>query len=348
VAIPRSVADQQDDAAGHEGWTSTAPGSSAWSYNGGGAAFGRAGQVAVSTAPYRRVGVATDQRPDLASQAVDQLQMLKFYAMMNQDERSMPNIRGLEETLSQLMQQFEYNKEPRLNAIQIFRSADEAIAAQRYLQAIDSLDQVVRMAPGSSLAFLAQFQIGRIAYEKLDDYDMAMNAFASCLKDYGTVSISADASRYIKNRLDLLTGTKADNWESLGAWKTALRATTAKDAVDALLKVVEKTAFQELAGDAAIRLRDYAIADDTQLDVDYETIRRVLQSRLASSTANRHSARIQFALAEITLYRGRDYDRAVQELRTAAAMNPDQDILRSIQLRLNQIGRRDSRVPEKQ
>lgn len=333
-SVPRGVMSE-------EGWTDTAPTSKQWYYQAGGA------QTAGDFGGMQRtVGTYIDNRPDFASQAVEQIQILKINALSSQDERTLSSIRGLEETLAQLMQELEWNRNDKTVALNRFRLAEQVLSAQRYREAIELYGQTRRLLPGSALAMLADFRIGTTAYERLQDYPLATEAFRSCIENYPGLSVSADAKRYITARYDLLNGTRDENWESVYEWQAASRSKSPADAAEHLLKVLQKTSFDELAGDAAIRLRDLSVSPASRDNVDAPRIFRALTDKLAAMPPSPHAAEIQFAIAEINLYQNRDRDAAASQYEAALRMNPDELLRKTLLTRLEMLSRQDSLPPD--
>ncbi|MCC6547162.1 hypothetical protein IT570_08340 [Candidatus Sumerlaeota bacterium] len=318
VPISRSAVTDMENG----GWMSTAPSSPRWGMSQG------AGPIAVSNESY----------PPSVARSIDEVQYLKMNALANGDDASMSNLRNLDQTLSQLMMQYEVNKQqPKLTALQRLQQADAMSDAHRYRDAISEFERVQQLAPGTPLALISEIRIGQIAYEKLGDFELAKDSFQNCIDKYPGVSVTPEAQSYVASRLDVLKGTAADNWASLSAWRDAEHASTAAQAVPMLLKIVTDCEYPELVARASMRLRDYALGRGTALDVDAQQVSGALDARIAKSRANQHTARMQFALAEITMYRLRNFNLALEQYQAALGMNPDAETQRQIQTRIAQL-----------
>ncbi|MEO8377144.1 MAG: hypothetical protein ABI579_05675 [Candidatus Sumerlaeota bacterium] len=309
------------------GWKSTAPTSRGWMSQGG---------VAVSDESYP---------PTSMELGVDELQMLKMNALANGDASGMSKLRSLEQTLTQVMVQYDENKEqPKVTALQRMQKADALCDAHRYRDAIEEFERVQQLAPGAPMALISEFAIGQIAFEKLDDFELAQEAFQNCKDKYQGINITPEAQNYVNSRLEILKGTAGNNWANLAAWRSAERATTAKEASANLLRIVADCEYLELASRAAVRLRDYALGPNTALDVDPEQISQALAARVKASSPGHYTAKTQCALADITLYSAGNFELAAEQYRAAQTMSPDAETVRLIQSRLAQIAPLTGRV----
>ena len=325
VSISRSTATDMEN-----GWTSTASPSQRW--------------VMLQGDP-SSVAVSGRSLPQSVARGVDEVQLLKVNALATGDDASLSNLRNLDKTLSQLMSEYEENKQQsQLTALERVQQADKMYDAHRYRDAINEFERAQQLAPGTPLALISEIRIGQIAYEKLNDFELAQSSFQNAKEKYQGISITPEAQNYVNSRLDVLKGTAENNWAMLAAWRDSERAGTAREAVPSLLKIVDQCGYPELVSRAAMRLRDYALNPNTAMDVDYNQVEATLTARLKDGTPNQFTARTQFALADMTLGLAGDYQLAAERFQTAQRMSPDAETLRMIQARLMQIEARTGRV----
>lgn len=322
IAIDKSILDE--DAAAS--WKTTAPAGAAWEF-----ANAPVNTVAVGTAP-------AGSQEQLLEQALENLQVLKFSSLVEQDEGNLAHIRRVEQALSQMIAPDEASgRAPRADALERYRRAEQALAAQRYHMAMQTFEEAALAAPGSSLAFLAQFQIGRIAYEKTQDYDLALESFQRCLGQNYAEDMPAEYRRYIEERVEILRAGEADDWRSLSHWHAAQSAMTPVQATKNLVDVVMHGPSNRLAADAAERLKDIVIADSTQRTIDHRKVAEALRKRVNAERSSPYAARIQLALAEIEARRSQNLGQALLDYRKALELNPDEQTKRNIRSRMTVI-----------
>lgn len=274
-------------------------------------------------------------RSVLAEEALEQLQALKFDSLVAGDDARLAKVRGVEQTLSRLLQESSWEPSPRANALEHYRRGEQSMAAKRWVEAQQAFEEVIRTAPGSSQAFLAEFQIGRIAYEYTQDYDLALESFRHCLEQYPADFASEDHRDFLLDRVEILSQATADAHQSLKDWHAAQLARTNPQAVKLLLKVIERTPSPKLAAQAAGRLKDIMISDATYREVDHLPTLEALRARLGRGMSGAEGAELQFALAEITARRAQNLGQAMIEYRAALDMNPPEDLRRILRARIN-------------
>lgn len=283
------------------------------------------------------LAVSSQAVPDraLASQAIDQLQVLKVDPLIAQDDRKMSDVRKLERTLTQLMQGMEPGEVPEIQAVNLYRRAEQYLSAGRYHEAQDTLQHVAAMDPGSSLAYLAQFQTGWIAFEKTHDYRLAQETFRRCLENYPEQSDRHRA--YLEDRTQLIAEGEAEQWKSLTAWQKAEESATNEEAAKQLMQVMSDTTSPLLAAKSALGLSKLLVADGMRRDLDHEPIMAAMRTRLQAMTPSPEAAAMQFALADIVARRLQNPTEAIREYEHAAALQPDAQTARAIESRLSSL-----------
>ncbi|CAN5414244.1 hypothetical protein BH09SUM1_BH09SUM1_28480 [soil metagenome] len=334
-----SYLDSTEQSAASSDWRSTASNRNAWVYENP----SMARTVSLAGAP---VGTYGEARPDLASQALDQLQVLKFYSLVDRDDRSLAEIRRVEQTLSQLRSEVNWDDSAQSVALESYRRGEQALAAKRYHDAQTAFEGVIDRAPGSSLAFLAHFQIGRLAYENTQDYALALEAFRKCLANYPAPFLTDQHKSYLQERIQILSESVADNWKSVGYWQAAERATGGDGAVAPLLKVIESGASPRLVANSAMRLRDILAADSGRQEIDPVPVVNALRDRVERSNAGADAARVEFALGEILARRLMDRPGAQDAYARALTLSPDEATRLLIVSRLSARGETPITGPE--
>lgn len=312
-------------------WTSTAPS------DGPTVGYGAAGAVPVSTAAVQPSS-SVDGR-NLAAEAFDQLQVVKFYSIVQQDERQLAEIRRVEQLLSQMVGSDGGGAtSPEAQGQEYYRAADQLLAAGRYGEAISVYERAAAATPDSPVGFLARFQIGRIAFEYTRDYTLAQESFKACRDNYPSYFANSRYQAFLDEHLKVLEQTAGDNWESLRTWQNAKVSATPEEALDLLVKVVAKSESPVLAVDAADRIREILLTD---LAFPPETIEQALETldnRVRTGSADASTARIQFNRAEITSRRRPgDLSSVAAEYSRVLQLAPDENVERAARIRLNLI-----------
>jgi tetratricopeptide (TPR) repeat protein len=281
------------------GWNSTASPDQEWVFNNSSTR-----QLTVSNRP---AGSSTTSETALVSQALDQLQYLKFYSAINQEDQYLTQLRQLEHLLTAMAQ--ESGPAPlgvQTTAMEQYQLAEHAQRAQRYHDAEKMYLEVVRRVPGSPLAFLAEFQAGRIAYQEIGDYDLARRSFTSCLEDYPSVAIPADHQRYLKGWVGILNEGIDDQWMSLEQWQKAEGASSSQQAVVFLLAVVRDSPSEHLVAMASEKLKSLMISDAFDRRLNHKAVCDVLKTRIEMMRDEEQKAPSQFNLAEILAKRSQN------------------------------------------
>lgn len=339
-AVPRTVSTTINKSAVEDqnGWTSTAPSTQVWEFDRGGGAT--AVPVGISTGSASPPAGLTS-RDQLGTQALESLQVLRFSSLVNQEESNLAHIRRIEQILTQLMAESAQQKqEPAMQsagALENFRQAEYALSARRYNEALQGFEQAASMAPGTVLAFLSHFQAGRIAYDRTQDYELALDSFREALDLYPGQELPIEYRDFLETRVEILSSGMADNWRSLRAWHAADQAQIPQEAVANLKEVVRAAPSVSLAADAADRLENLVVADATKRQIDHQQVVNALSQRVSRELPSPQAARIQFAIAEIYARRSQNLGQALIEYRRALNMSPDDQTRRKIEIRLHAI-----------
>lgn len=279
-----------------------------------------------------------DSDSQLLLGVVDRLQVLKLNSIVSRDEHSLNEIRRIERILGELTEQAEWEPSSKTRALEFFQKGERALSAQRYNEAVRAFEDSRVLSRGpSSLAFLSDFQIGRIAYENLQNYELARESFLRCLQSYPRGMVTGERRAYLEARVQLLSETAADGWESLRAWQAADRADSASAAVSHLLDVLRKSSSPGLLSDAANLVAEYVIRDSGAGELNAREITDVIGAGIERLGDGPQSARMGFALGEIYARRFQDYPRALEVYRAAMDRQPDQVVERALRLRIHQL-----------
>lgn len=292
--------------------------------------------VTVSAAPAQ--GMNTTISPDLAAEAFDQLQVVKFYSIIQQDDRTLAEIRRVEQTLSQMLAEEQGSRPTPAQARELYRRAEQLQAIGRFGDAIAAFERVVEISPESSLSFLARFQIGRIAFEDIQDYALATEAFEDCAENYPSLFINARYQAFLDDHLSLLRLTAPEQWSSLRAWQNAKKTRNSEEALRLHTEVVATSPSPVLTVDSADRLRDILLTDIEVTPAAVTAAVEALGTRIQQAASSAHAARLQFNRAEILARRRADslatvaqeYERVLQ-----LANDPNDNMARAARVRLN-------------
>lgn len=289
--------------------------------------------------PSAALTVSASQQPlpgrALASQAIDQLQVLKVDSLVSQDQRKMADLRRIERTLAQLMAGLESGSVPEVEAVNLYRRAEQYLSVGRYHEAQEILQQVATLDPGSSLAYLAQFQTGWVAFEKTHDYRLAEQCFRRCLQNYP--DLSERHRSWLADRVQLIEETSGEQWATLAAWQQVDDSTTNEEASRRLMSVLRDTTSPLLASRAGLALRDLLVDDSMRRDLEHAPIMAAMRERLATLPPGDAAARLQFAIAEVVAQRLQNPGEAIVEYQRAAALQPGAQTAQAIESRLTSL-----------
>lgn len=317
-------------------WEETAPPGS-WIYHD---AY-RPLQVPVSAAGTasrngRQTYAHLDPNPRLVLDVLDHLQNLKLNSIVSRDDQSLNEIRRIERILHDLTEQAEWQPSPKTRALEFFQKGERALTAQNYGEAVRAFEDSRALSTGS-LAFISDFQVGRIAFERLQDYDLALDSFRRCLQAYPRSMAAGDLRSYLEHRVQLLTETSADGWKSLEAWQAAEKAETPPEAVGHLLEVLRTSSSPRLLADSSSLVAEYTIRDATSAQLSAREIVNVLEERINQLGEGPHVAEMAFSIGEIYSRRFQDYHSAVEFYRAAMGHEPDPGLENALRTRLNQL-----------
>jgi len=330
-AIERSSRGGSAPAGDSVDWMSTVP------QSGPAASFGDPGMVTVSTAPANPPARNFDR--NLAAEAFDQLQVVKFYSLVQQDERQLAEIRRVEQLIGQMMTGDDAAAtSPEVQGQELYRVGEQLLAARRYGEAIDVFERAAGIMPDSPLGFLARFQVGRIAFENTRDYTLAVESFKACRDNYPSHFGNERYQAFLNEHLQVLDQTATGNWETLRLWQDAKAAATPLKALDLLIKVVASSQSPVLAVDASDRIREILLTDLAVPEEMIEAALEGLAARVEGAPAGSATARIQFNRAEITSRRRPgDLSSVAAEYARVLQLGPDENVARAASIRLNLI-----------
>jgi tetratricopeptide (TPR) repeat protein len=151
------------------------------------------------------------------TQAMEALQVAKFTAVLNDNASTLSDLRLVEQTLAAALS--EIHRVPDdvryvVQALERYRSAEDLLDGKRYQEAEDTFEEARRTSPRSFIGFLSQFQVARIRYEHTQDFAGALGAYRSCLDDYPREFLTDEYRDYVRERIEILTRTAADNWKT--------------------------------------------------------------------------------------------------------------------------------------
>ncbi len=257
--------------------------------------------------------------------------------LLDNDPAKLADLRRVEATLADLVRVTQWDNSLHTRSLQELGHAEELLAAGRYHDAIDAFENLVRLNPGSSLAFMANFQMGRIALEKTQDYDLAFGAFSEALRDSRALSAAPHHRKYLEERVTILREGRPDNWATVGKWQEAQRAVSAPERLALLLEVVEETPSPLLAAEAAEATAQVLVADVGTRQLDHHGAIRSLGRRADALDSGPEAARIYVALADIAAHRSQNLGVAMALYRRAREVGPDAETARTIESALGGI-----------
>jgi len=312
-----SVTTASRQAPGAAGFTASAPASSALMMEA--AVSGSGGQLKTIT------------------QAMEALQVAKFTAVLDDNARTLSDLRLVEQTLAAALS--EIHRVPDdvrfvVQALERYRSAEDLLDGKRYQEADDTFEEARRTSPRSFIGFLSQFQVARIRYEHTQDFAGALGAYRSCLDDYPREFLTDEYRDYVRERIEILTRTAADNWEDLHLWTQSNNAPTSRAAADPLLQLLRGNPTSYLASRSARKLTDLLMADAAAQTIDLNDSLSVLREVVRRRDDGPDTARIQFAIAELVFGRSLAPEQAISEYQHALEMKPDAELRAKILERL--------------
>lgn len=283
--------------------------------------------------------------PGALQDLVNQIQQLKFESYMDQDREVLDRIRRMESSVSRLMESDESLSSDNVAAIETFQRGEQLLAGKRYGDAVAAFRDVRRLAPGTFLAFLAQYQIAGTSFVYMRDYDSALEGYNKTLKEYPAHFISSEHNDHIRKRIEMLTQNRANDWRAVDLWQDA-RLSGPEARVVILRELIQSYPESPLAADAAMSLLEMAVAGGTKPGcIEPVELIALCETAVDDAPETNHVAVLQFVKAETIFRRLFDLERADAEFRRALTMPGADAIADQIQVRLNQIAQR-GRGPE--
>lgn len=271
------------------------------------------------------------------TQAMEALQVAKFTAVLDDNARTLSDLRLVEQTLAAALS--EIHRVPDdvrfvVQALERYRSAEDLLDGKRYQEAEDTFEEARRTSPRSFIGFLSQFQVARIRYEHTQDFAGALGAYRSCMEDYPREFLTDEYRDYVRERIEILTRTAADNWEDLHLWTQSNNAPTPRAAADPLLQLLRENPTSYLASRSARKLTDLLMADAAAQTINLDDSLGVMREVVRRRDDSAETARIQFAIAELVYGRSLAPGQAINEYQRALEMKPDAELRTMILERL--------------
>lgn len=266
---------------------------------------------------------------ELLAQAIQALQIAKVTAGLTASASASGDLRFVESTLLAALSQASVDSEDMqvvVKALERYSRAEELMESGRHAEAEAAFREANAGSRDSFVGFLAMFQMARLRFEHTGDYAGALAAYRSLLEDYPRQFMTDDYRVHVRERIDLLNRTAADNWADLRLWTAARTAPTPAAAAEELLTLLADYPTSTLAPDAATRLTELLVEDAAPQTIGYAEATRVLQETVRRREDNAQTARVQFALAEATFRRGLEPDRAILLYQRALEMKPTAEL----------------------
>ncbi len=326
--IPRAL---QDTSNTSSNWDITAPVQNTWRMS---------EESNVSSVPVAAAyGPRREPQGSLSLQAMNQLQNLKLKMMLQGDGRLLEDVTRIEGMLSEIIQKNEWTAEGKGGLIERYQSAERARLSRRWDVAIPAYQQISQDSGLSWLAVMAEFQIAEIAFEEIYDYELSLESYLKCLKEYPGQDLSKDTEDYIRARVDILKEGIEDQWQSLRHFQIAQSGSMSdSETVLRLMRVVESSPSLILVKKSAEQLKDIMIADSLKRELNHLEVIDVLRTSISRLKDDNTKALIQLYLAEIVERRGQNFVQAYSEYRRVIAMDPNPEIRAVAVKRLEAVG----------
>lgn len=266
---------------------------------------------------------------ELLAQAIEALQVAKVTAGLTSSASSLGELRYVERALFSALSQASVDSADMqvvVQALERYSRAEELAEAGRHADAEAAFREAHAGSRDSFVGFLSMFQMARLRFENTQDYAGALAAYRSLLEDYPRQFMTDEYRTHVRERVELLNRTAADNWADLRLWTEARSAPTPAAAADALVALLSDYPTSSLAPDAAIRLSELLVEDAAPQSIGYPEATRALAEAVRRREDGPNTARVQFALAEAIFRRGLEPDRAIVEYQRALEMKPAADL----------------------
>ncbi|MBI5155085.1 hypothetical protein HZA57_07595 [Candidatus Poribacteria bacterium] len=306
------------------GWRATLPPESSWTYQG-----------AAATRPVSTAAVSgTAER----QQVMDLLQQIKFRSLVEQDDDAMGQIRRLEGAIAPLLEAEGQAASGEAAAMESFRRAEDLALRNRYADALLAFHEARTLVPGTFLAFLAQYQIARIDFEHLHDFDSALEAYRVTLEEYPAHFLTDEYKTQIVERIDKLMRNSMNDWEALRLWQEAQGQTGLKRA-ELLERLVSEVPESPLAADAAAALTDLKLNEPACAELRTEDLLALFDGYLAYRPALAGAAKVQFAKAELLFKGEMDFKQSANEYSRVLTLPGGEAFKAQVNARLAQLDR---------
>lgn len=250
--------------------------------------------------------------------ALDRIQLLKFYAVVDRNDRSLSEVRRIEQSVLHLAP-----TDVRDGLLERYRRGEEALAGRRYGDAYTAFEEISRTSGLPAMRFVASFQRGTIAFDSLKDFAAALDAFETCQQDAANLMVGDSYRAWLADRVQLLRECSADGWRSLRALREADESRDPEIAAGLLREAYLQTTSPRVAADTASRLTALALATNAAAAADPLAVSSILRSRIGAFPRSGDRARILLCLGDLESDALDNPRQAIEDYRGALQMKPD-------------------------
>lgn len=223
-------------------------------------------------------------------------------------------IRQIEESMAKGLLREPRMPKDRAAALNDLRRADELLAAGWSQEAFDSYRQLVAAYPDTFFAFLADYQSAEIAFDKLQDYETALQTYGGILEEYPSEYLSDRQREHLIDRVRLLTHNYMKDWEAVRLYQQAHKL-SGRERSEALKRLIQAVPESPLAVSTAVDLAQEASRfDDRTSRADLRELEGVLQTAIDKSE---QEGGYRFALGELRAFGLLEPERAANDYREA-------------------------------
>lgn len=250
--------------------------------------------------------------------ALDRIQLLKFYAVVDRNDRSLSEVRRIEQSVLHLAP-----SDVRDGLLERYRRGEEALAGRRYGDAYTAFEEISRTSGLPAMRFVASFQRGTIAFDSLKDFAAALDAFETCQRDAAGLMIGDSYRTWLADRVQLLRECSADGWRSLRALREADESRDPEIAAGLLREAYLQTTSPRVAADTASRLTALALSANATAAAEPLAVSTILRSRINAFPRTADRSRILLCLGDLESDALDNPRQAVEDYRGALQMKPD-------------------------
>lgn len=267
---------------------------------------------------YSHFGSAMDARggsadgADSPARLLEKIRQIRVQASLIGDHATAAKVRELEEALWPMLIDEDLVPESEAEAYAALEQADRLVATARYDEAIEAYRDVLAHSRGTALASTAHFQLARVLFEEMRDYDAALAAYRAVLEDYPRQYLTTEQRDHALGRVELLSRNYASNWMAVRLWQD-IEQSSGRERLARLEELLHRTPQSPLASEAAIELAERAAEGAYPSREAVEELLGKLDRALERAGGAPHAAGLQYARAEIVLQRLYDRERAADE-----------------------------------